>query len=649
MRNFKFSRGLSVKLGNKKYKFVRNVEGIWQLEDQQTGAYVQFSSAALNQLYTNEELEVMDNTLVSVKVRSADDDWIEGYLNNLVSADRELIVGKRWFLLTYINNYGGIKTVKMIENALEREWNKACPNSAKPSGAAVLKWLSKFEKSDHDIRSLFPRFNQCGNRKKRISEELEIICSQVINEEYMTRERHTLEFVLERAISKIDHENRKRPKSLSIQMPTISTMRSILKGIPKEEIFGSRFGTEVARLKYRTSIGSSVAEAPLSVVEIDHTRLDGIAVDELTGLAIDRPWLTVVIDRFTRCILGFYLCFEPPSHASVAAALKHAIMPKSLHPDVQGEWPMYGIPMMIVVDNGLEFHGQALKELCAEIGINISFCPRKKGWAKGTVERVIGTINRNISELIPGGRTFHSTAERGDYDSIGKACVSIEALRIAIEKYIVDIYHDTHHRGINCKPKQKWEKYVNFEDIRLPANPKEFEAISGNIDTRKVFHYGVEINNVTYNSAELMKYRDTFKGKVTIRWNTNDLGNIHIMIPNGPRIVVPVHPSMSYLKGMSYYVWKVIQSDMRRSGMDIKNKVEVANRATEIIEFMEGNAKKNKQTRQNQYRFREGSKKIVEKNEPIDFNAYDEVPVVVQSTSFTVPKMKVSERYQTIL
>ena len=646
MRNFKFSRGLTVKIRNKKYRFVRNVEGIWQLEDEQTGAFAQFSLAILNQLYANEELEVIQNAAVSVKIRTADDEWIEGYLNNLEPVERERIVGQRWFLLTYINNYGGIKTVKMIEYALEREWDKACPKSARPSGAAALKWLSKFEKSDHDIRSLFPRFDQCGNRKKRIVEELENICSEVINEEYMTRERRTLKFALDRAMSRIDHENRKRPKSLSIKMPTISTMRSILGSIPKEEIYGSRYGAEAARHKYRTSIGSSVAEAPLSVVEIDHTRLDGVAVDELTGLAIDRPWLTVVIDRFTRCILGFYLCFEPPSHASVAAALKHAIMPKVLHPDVQGEWPMYGIPMMIVVDNGLEFHGQALKELCAEIGINISFCPRKKGWAKGTVERVIGTINRNISEMLPGGRTFHSTVERGDYDSVGKASVSIEALRIAIEKYIVDIYHDTHHRGINCKPRQRWGIYVNHEDIRLPANPKEFDAISGNIDTRKVFHYGVEINNVTYNSPELLKYRDTFKGKATIRWNTKDLGHIHVMIPNGPRIEVPVHPSMSYLKGMSYYVWKVLQSDMSRSGIDIKNRVAVANRATEIMEFMERNAKKNKQTRQQHYRFREGSKRIVLKNEAIDMNTYDEIPVVVQTTPFIVPKIKVSERYQ---
>ena len=62
----------------------------------------------------------------------------------------------------------------------------------------------------------------------------------------------------------------------------------------------------------------------------------------------------MVLDVFTRCILGFYLCYEPPSHASVAAALKHAIMPKEMHAGIHGHWPMHGIPSLMVVDNGLE-------------------------------------------------------------------------------------------------------------------------------------------------------------------------------------------------------------------------------------------------------------------------------------------------------
>lgn len=642
MRGFKFARGLELKTEGSTYVLKRNVEGAWQAENQKNGAYKQFTLSELNRLYMSGKLELTDKPNFSYKVRNPDDDLIEGYLNNLEEKEREYIVGKRYFLIMYQNNYGAVKTAKMMEYALDREWDKVCPHNEKPSAAAALKWLSKFEKAGNDIRSLFPRFNQCGNRKKRISDEVEKICTQILNEDYMTLERHTLAYVLKQVMIQVNRQNVERPKSLHMPMPTISTLRSLLKGFPKEEVYANRYGSDAARHKYRTSIGSTYADQPLSRVEIDHTRLDVIAVDDLTGLPVDRPWLTVVLDVFSRCILGFHIGFEPPSHATVAAALKHAILPKVLHGSVQGEWPVYGIPVLLVVDNGLEFHGQALKELCAEIGISLSFCPRKKGWAKGSVERVIGTINRNISEMVPSGKTFHSIAERGDYDSVGKASVSLDALRVGIEKYIVDVYHETFHRGISCKPIQKWEVYVNYEDIRLPVDPSEFDAISGNIDTRKLFHYGIEINNATYNSSELMKYRDSFKGKATVRWNTNDLGHIHVMIPDGPRVEVPVHPSKSFLKGMSFYVWKIIQTDMRRSGLDVNNQVEVANRVGEILDYMKANAKKNKEARQQYLRFRDGTEAIMESKVDINY----EPPLEMVAQPVVVAKMHVFERNQ---
>lgn len=642
MKTIKWARELEIIVERKRLTLKRLVEGVWQAENQKTGAFEQLSLATLNQLYSEGKVDFADKPTYNVKTRTAEGDLIEAYLDNLEPKQREYVIGKRMFLILYLNNYGGLKTIKMMVYALDREWEKVCPGFEKPSAAAALKWLAKFEKSDHDVRSLFPRFSQCGNRMRRISDELEKFCLQAINEDYMTRERRTLKSAHLKALSLVARENTLRPKALQVKLPTISTMRSVLKSIPKEEIYVSRYGTDAARHKYRTSIGSSHADAPLAVYEIDHTQLDFFVVDELTGLQVDRPWETKVIDRYSKCIAGIYIGFEPPSHATVAAALKHAILPKTLHESVSGKWPIYGIPVMIVVDNGLEFHGKALKELCAEIGMSISFCPRKKSWAKGTVERGIGTLNRNLSEMVPSGRTFHSVAERGDYDSGANASVSLEAVRVAAEKYIVDVYHETFHREINCKPLQRWEEYVNYDEIRLPADPGEFDAISGNIESRKVFHYGVEINNATYNSPELMKYRDSFKGKATIRWNTNDLGHIHVMVPDGPRLEVPVHPSKEFLKGMSYYVWKIIHTDMRKQGMDISNQVEVANQVQNIRDFMNANAKKNKQTRKQHLRFRKGTEHIAEKK--VVEVVTPEVELVVNPSAVAIPVFDVSDR-----
>ena len=51
--------------------------------------------------------------------------------------------------------------------------------------------------------------------------------------------------------------------------------------------------------------GHYVAARPLAVVQIDHTRVDVVVVDEETRSRSDRPWLTLAMDVFSRMVTGF--------------------------------------------------------------------------------------------------------------------------------------------------------------------------------------------------------------------------------------------------------------------------------------------------------------------------------------------------------
>ncbi len=59
-------------------------------------------------------------------------------------------------------------------------------------------------------------------------------------------------------------------------------------------------------------------EFPLARVEIDHTHLDLFVVDEKDCLPLGRPYLTLAIDVYTRCILGAAIEFFPPSYLASA-------------------------------------------------------------------------------------------------------------------------------------------------------------------------------------------------------------------------------------------------------------------------------------------------------------------------------------------
>jgi putative transposase len=56
---------------------------------------------------------------------------------------------------------------------------------------------------------------------------------------------------------------------------------------------------------------------------------DVIVVDERDRLAIGRPWITLAIDVYSRCVLGFYASLDAPSVTSIGMCLTQGCIPKA--------------------------------------------------------------------------------------------------------------------------------------------------------------------------------------------------------------------------------------------------------------------------------------------------------------------------------
>ncbi len=50
----------------------------------------------------------------------------------------------------------------------------------------------------------------------------------------------------------------------------------------------------------------------MAVLQVDHTPVDLLVVDETWRKPVGRPWLTLAIDVHSRCITGLHLSFEGP-------------------------------------------------------------------------------------------------------------------------------------------------------------------------------------------------------------------------------------------------------------------------------------------------------------------------------------------------
>jgi prepilin-type processing-associated H-X9-DG protein len=90
------------------------------------------------------------------------------------------------------------------------------------------------------------------------------------------------------------------------------------------------------------------AEAPNAIWQADHTELDILVKDE-KGVA-RKPWLTIVLDDYSRAVAGYLLAFSAPSAIQTALALRQAIWRKP-----QAGWHVCGIPQVLYTDHGSDF------------------------------------------------------------------------------------------------------------------------------------------------------------------------------------------------------------------------------------------------------------------------------------------------------
>jgi putative transposase len=103
---------------------------------------------------------------------------------------------------------------------------------------------------------------------------------------------------------------------------------------------------------------------------------------------IARPWLTIVIDDYSRAIAGYYLGFDPPSSTRTALALRQAIWRKG-----HSHWHVCGIPEVLYTDNGSDFTSKHIEQVAVDLKIRLVFSTPGKPQGRGRIERFFRTVN----------------------------------------------------------------------------------------------------------------------------------------------------------------------------------------------------------------------------------------------------------------
>lgn len=533
-------------------------DSLWQIEDEKIGRIREVPRTDLESAYANgaltfaaEGARAEDPPAPLAKVLRPDVD----------PKDIEQAKARRAYVLAVLDMPMTREKILPVIQRVAKTLGEAVIKS--PSFTSLYEWVQRYNKAGRDISALMNQDSSKGNKSDRLPDELRTIVRDAVDRVYMVRERGTKQGALHAAQAAVLKENALRPDALKLRMPTLTMVRKDIRGRSAFDRHAARYGHMSALRAFRAVLGKTIPDKPLDRAEIDHTRMDLFVVDK-DGNPLGRPWLTVCVDALTRCVLGFYLGFEPPSYLTVARCLKHAFLPKTdlrkRYPSIKSEWPSYGVMRTLVVDNGLEFHSESLEAACYYLGIEIQYTPRKMPWYKGIIERFQGTLNRAIAHGAP-GTTFSDIFEKDDYDPAKHAVVELEQLREAINLWVADVYHQKEHRSLQTSPAAMWGSSIKPEEIELPEDPKRLDAVLGRVDFRMLTHKGIELEGLFYNSTDLrdLRMQHGDKLRVELRVDDGDIGRVVVFSPDKKTMVhAPVVSNAEgYALGMSAWQHKV--------------------------------------------------------------------------------------------
>ena len=446
-----------------------------------------------------------------------------------------------------------------------------------PSTTTIYRWHRRYCR-DKDSRALIPRTDLRGPRAIRQGERILQLASDAIDEACKASPMASGQGIYTRLITKIDAENRFLAEKGQLKAPSLRTVYRMLLRIDAFDRTVLREGKIEAEKKFAIVKAGVKTSQILERVEIDHTPLDLFLIDERSKLPLGRPTLTVVIDHYSRMLLGFHLSFGNPSTAAVMGALRHAILPKgTLHnviPELapKHDWVCYGRPDVMVVDNGMEFHGNDLDSVAYDLGIRIQFCPKHQPRFKGVVERYLGTCNRFFAHQLP-GTSLSRWHLRGDYDPLKHAVLTLSEFHQLFQKWVLDVYAQTIHRGTRETPWARWHQGLQRREPELPESANALEQRIGLVEERTLRADGILLHGIQYSGDTLGPMLRTFGPgtKVRVLFNPEDLGEIKVWGPNSPDPVSVLALDQTYARDLTFLQNKLIRAAAREKGASQQN------------------------------------------------------------------------------
>ena len=317
------------------------------------------------------------------------------------------------------------------------------------------------------------------------------------------------------------------------------------------------------------------------------------------------PWLTVLIDVFTRCVVGFVLSFEPPSIYSVMECIKRANRPKLQLTAISGDYPVlaniFGRFDEIIADNGREFAGVALEDALVDVGTTLRLAPVATPTHKAIVERFFRTLNQLLNTKLPGAVFKPDVLREMGYDPAKDAVLTVEQLEDLVREAIAT-YHVSWHSGVKAQPALLWRQQIEAHGIDVIDDDGRLDAMMGSVETCRVSRAGISLFGLQFHDPakvaglleDLVRFepvRSQRKGSATagvkVKYNPANLAEIHVFNHRRKSYVTLPCQEQRYATGMSLWHHRKIQEWARLKGYEFNTEAQRLEARARLIERIE--------------------------------------------------------------
>lgn len=480
--------------------------------------------------------------------------------------DRELILKldpyaeARLAVMLWVIGRGMDATDPRLGAEIKKAWSKdlQAKFGDQPDTTTVREWFGRCRGATVELSDMFSMSGRVP-RANRLDPAVEAIIDEARSRFWHNR-GHKIIDVQAQVVTELVEQNKRRliTGEPQLAIPGKETIRRRVNDLYCRDTYAEKYGEPAARRKFDGSGKGIAAYRILQIALMDDTVVDLLTVlDVDRGLIAGRPYLNVLMDVHSRCILGLTVSFQPPDVDKAAECVRVAMnclregnRPKiGLRRDWVDRYPalttLNGKPAKIITDNGFNYVAPGFTEMMLDLGIVHELAPVKSPRHKAMIERFFRSFNTFLIDKLPGATLDPSLLRKLGIDPATEAIVTIGELRELIAQFLY-VYHITHHSGIDGVPLQKWSASMAVHGRDMILDSRLIDIVTGvTVYDKRVtagggvrmfgmVWKGTDLDAAIHKLAKFEPHRSRLEATVAVttkvKYNPENLLHIHVFV-----------------------------------------------------------------------------------------------------------------------